>query len=570
MRRSSLSWLACTLVATGVLVGGAGSGRAADDLLASNSLAGNWKVVVLSSGSIINVWLVKIEGKGGKLKGELLSAGLQNFKQSKLDKFRADSQGVHLTFRLAGNEFEVVAHPPRGQKTPKLMLGSVSVGGQMEFVRLERTEDKELDAEKRPEQSEAGKAYFQAIRIQDKDERTKALKDIVTKHPKDPLAFNISVQLLSMAANEKDVKEEEVRSQADKALKIVAPYGPAMELQSFTQMAQVLMRSKKLASLAVDYARKAEKLLPESAPPSTRANVLRTLATALQKAGKKDEAKDVKTQLAKLDKVLDEEFLKTAIPFKPKMFEGRKAKSDRAAVVELFTGAQCPPCVAADVAFDGMIKTYKPRDVILLQYHLHIPGPDPLTNKETEARAKYYKINYTPFLLVNGKQVEGVGGGKQNGKAMYDKVRTTVDEQLEEKPQGGLKLTADRKGDTIELTADVSGLKKTGDDVRLRFVIVEDVARYLGRNGQRLHHHVVRALPGGLDGMALTKKSGQHKVTVDLKEVAKGIEDYLKGRNFEEDDRRLGLKHLKAVALIQDNDSKEILQATQVNLSEDK
>ena len=45
------------------------------------------------------------------------------------------------------------------------------------------------------------------------------------------------------------------------------------------------------------------------------------------------------------------------------------AKNDRAVLVELFTGSQCPPCVAADLAFDTLAKTYKPADAILLEYH---------------------------------------------------------------------------------------------------------------------------------------------------------------------------------------------------------
>ena len=57
--------------------------------------------------------------------------------------------------------------------------------------------------------------------------------------------------------------------------------------------------------------------------------------------------------------------------------------ANKVAVLELFTGAQCPPCVAADVAFDALEKSYKHTDLILLQYHMHIPGPDPLTNPDT-------------------------------------------------------------------------------------------------------------------------------------------------------------------------------------------
>ena len=55
--------------------------------------------------------------------------------------------------------------------------------------------------------------------------------------------------------------------------------------------------------------------------------------------------------------------------------------------MEIFTGAECPPCVAADVGFDALLKSYKPTEFIGLQHHLHIPGPDPLTNADTVARA---------------------------------------------------------------------------------------------------------------------------------------------------------------------------------------
>ena len=44
-------------------------------------------------------------------------------------------------------------------------------------------------------------------------------------------------------------------------------------------------------------------------------------------------------------------------------------------LVEVFTGAECPPCAAVDLAFDGLMKAYTPRDAILLQYHIHVPAP---------------------------------------------------------------------------------------------------------------------------------------------------------------------------------------------------
>src|SRR5262249_30169554 len=132
-----------------------------------------------------------------------------------------------------------------------------------------------------------------------------------------------------------------------------------------------------LADLALMYARQAEKMLTDKDPPGLRKKTLNLLATALEKGGKAEEAKAVKAKAEAIP------------PVTPTPFAGRKGKSQRVVLVELFTGAQCPPCVAADLAFDGLQKTYKPTEVVLLQYHLHIPRPDPLTNADTEERAAF-------------------------------------------------------------------------------------------------------------------------------------------------------------------------------------
>ncbi len=73
--------------------------------------------------------------------------------------------------------------------------------------------------------------------------------------------------------------------------------------------------------------------------------------------------------------------------------------------MELFTGTQCSACVAADVAFGALEQTYKPNELALIQYHMHIPGPIPLANAETQERWDYYakvhpdKILGTPTTI---------------------------------------------------------------------------------------------------------------------------------------------------------------------------
>ncbi len=562
MRRPLAGWWVGVLVAAGALVSGPGLLRAADE----SALAGNWKVIVLSGGQELTVWLIRIETKDGKDAAEILSTSFPRFKDSKVTKFRADDKSVHLVFAASGTTFDVSAHVPRGEKKPKKLLGSVSFGGQREFALMERTDVKKLpeDVQKNVVKSPAIDAFNKANRAEDAD-KDKAFVEIVKKYPSDPIAYYAAMQRLNLLTA-KEAKDTPLRTRAEEAVKMASHYGPEMKAQAQMQVAQALLRSDKGAAVAADFARQAEKALPASAPAAQRQGVMKVLASALRKAGKDDEVKKVEQQIAELDEVLDKEYLKTAVPFKPKPYPGRKGKNERVVVVELFTGAQCPPCVAADVAFDALLKRYKPDEVVLLQYHLHIPGPDALTNKASEDRAKFYNVEYTPFLLVDGKQLENVGGPKAFGKQMYEKVHKAVDKQLEEKADGRIKLTAKRDGDDVKLSADVSGLKNAGEDLRLRFVLVEDNARYVGRNGQRFHHHVVRALPGGAKGFALKEKSDKPTATVNLKELHKSLGDYLAKMRFGPDQRPVGLKHLKAVALIQNDKTKEIVQAAQVDV----
>ena len=136
--------------------------------------------------------------------------------------------------------------------------------------------------------------------------------------------------------------------------------------------------------------RKVVSALTDKAAGEVQWLAFRELRTALQKTGKSDELKALEVRFARLDTLLDKEYLAKMPPFKSDPFSGRKSKSNRVVVVvELFTGAQCQPCIAADLGFDGLEMSYKPSDVILLQYHLHIPSPDPLANADTKAALRF-------------------------------------------------------------------------------------------------------------------------------------------------------------------------------------
>jgi hypothetical protein len=533
---------------------------------AESPFADTWKMTILFPGSDLSLFLVKIAEKEGKLQGEVLSTGIERFKDSKVESVQLTGNGALQTaIQGGGLSFAFAAYPAKGEDRPKKVLGSVSFQGQRFFAAMERSDLKELDPKTANvpsgEANELGKAMQKTGK-----ERQTALQEFLDKNAGSPaLAYLASQELLSDLAKS-DAAEADVRGLADKMVKLAAAYGPEMQSQATLEVARRLAGFEKTAPVAVDYARQAEKMLDKSATAEEQLAVLKTLSTALTKSKKEAEAKELVPRLAKLEEELDKEYLNNAIPFKPEPFGGRNGKSSRVVVVELFTGAQCPPCVAADVAFDAVLASYKPTDLVLLQYHLHIPGPDALTNKDTEARADFYGVQATPTLFIDGKEGPPLGGPKAGGKRSYDTLTRALTMPLESDARAKLQVQAERKDDAITIHAEVSDLDKPGEDIRLRLVLVEDMARYVGRNGQRFHHHVVRALPGGTDGLPLKESASKQDVKVDLKELNKTLNDYLTEHKFDADARPLELKHLKVVALVQNNKTKEILQAAQVDV----
>ena len=86
--------------------------------------------------------------------------------------------------------------------------------------------------------------------------------------------------------------------------------------------------------------------------------MLKARAAGQANAGISAAAKEaLALRLAQAEEILDREYRAKVPPFKVEAFPGRNAKSDRAVMLELFTGTQCPPCVAASVAFDALHKT---------------------------------------------------------------------------------------------------------------------------------------------------------------------------------------------------------------------
>jgi hypothetical protein len=503
---------------------------------AESDLAGTWKVTILDQGEQPTLWLVQLVAKDGKWSGKVLARN-PNYKlpEASVEEVTVAEDRLRFTLKLGDESPSFESKLPR-EKTDAIR-GSMSLHGNLFPALLEMTA------------------------VQSLEDTYGLNKEVVAKGGGDLRFFNAATELLR-EAGEKKAKPEEVRGWAEKAYKAAEAYGPRWQQDIALQIAQALLRGDAFTDSALTYARRADRLMDARTPPGTQFRVLNTLVAALRKADKADELKEVEARLDKVD-----------ISVKAEKYEGRRAKSDRPILVELFTGAQCPPCVGADLAFDALANTYRPADVILLQYHLHVPGPDPLANPDTEARADFYsrEVEGTPTLLLNGRGLQGGGGTLEDAPTLYQGLRKLLNQLLEDAaPAAKLTATAVRKGSKVDVTAEVTDVLKADESLKLRLVLVEEQVRYAGGNQIRSHHHVVRAFPGGAKGVAIQNKTAKQSATVDLdqlrKDLTKYLADYGKENSFPNNDRPLELKNLKVVALLQSDKTKEVLQAIQVDV----
>ncbi|HVL15614.1 MAG TPA: hypothetical protein VM529_23790, partial [Gemmata sp.] len=113
-------------------------------------------------------------------------------------------------------------------------------------------------------------------------------------------------------------------------------------------------------------------------------------------------------------------------------------------------------------------------------------------------------------MFIGGKLGPAGGGPAAAAEGKYTSFRKQIEEGLEKAPgvKLGLTLAKGEKGGFTAKAA-VSELEMPGDKVMLRFALAEERIRYTGGNGIRYHHMVVRSMPGGAKGFALTKKAAE-------------------------------------------------------------
>ncbi|MCH9656415.1 MAG: hypothetical protein K0U86_19975 [Planctomycetes bacterium] len=246
-------------------------------------------------------------------------------------------------------------------------------------------------------------------------------------------------------------------------------------------------------------------------------------------------------------------------------------KGNRVSLVELFTGASCPPCVAADLATGVIEASFPHSKVIVLRYHQHIPAPDPLTNTDSEARFILYNHGGTPSTNLNGQVIPGVAGGVEQVDSSYKQILEALIPTLSETTDVKIDLSAVARDGKLELKANVAGTEKIKEPLRLVAVLAEDELHYKAPNGINIHDMIVRSMLSEPNGFPAVDGKLSLNKTVPLNDFKGRLTDYLSafeersGANFT--GAPLGLEKLHLVVFVQGELSKDVFQVASVPVS---
>jgi thiol-disulfide isomerase/thioredoxin len=247
------------------------------------------------------------------------------------------------------------------------------------------------------------------------------------------------------------------------------------------------------------------------------------------------------------------------LPFHPTEFKATQEWHGKTVLAELFTGSECPPCVASDMGFDGLIEAYSQEYLVILEYHLPIPRPDPIMNEATRARAIYYNVNSTPTAYIDGGEKISGGGPRTHAKAKFEEYSAEINARMYEMPRVKLSVRATREGDEIRVNA---SFDKEISSTDYNLVLVEEEVKYTGENGILFHKKVVRdfktVMPGEVkdNNFIFNILDAENRGAQRLAEYEKEI-----GFSFEEKHFKIDRTRLQVVFFVQDRSSRMVYNA---------
>jgi len=247
------------------------------------------------------------------------------------------------------------------------------------------------------------------------------------------------------------------------------------------------------------------------------------------------------------------------IPFKTEPFKPTTEGKGKTVLAELFTGSECPPCVAADLGFDGIIEAYGSKCVAVVEYHLPIPRPDPMMNMATRARAQLYGVRSTPSTFFDGENKRSGGGNRQMAEEKYKEYSAEVKARIDSDPRVRLKVSAKLVGDSVEVEFSADKDMPLAD---YNLALVQKEEKYQGGNRIVFHKMVVRDFLT-LDAAAVKARVARFSIPQAEQDAETRLSELEKERGFifKERHSQIDRQDLLAVFFLQDKDTKQVYNA---------
>ena len=251
------------------------------------------------------------------------------------------------------------------------------------------------------------------------------------------------------------------------------------------------------------------------------------------------------------------------LPFHPEPFSLKENWNGKAVLAELFTGSECSPCVAVDLAFDALIERYDSKYLVVLVYHLPIPGPDPMMNTYSNRRQSFYNVRSTPQTFFDGALKYKGGGSLTVAKEKYDDYISFIDPIISSQVKAQLAVSAELEEDSVKVTWSSDD---DFEDVFYNFALVQNEVNFTGRNGIPIHKMVVRDFKTYTKKYVL-KSEEKPEMKFSLPNAEKYAENVLleiekqRGFKFKELHHKIDRTQLKVVLFLQDKDSLHVYNA---------
>ena len=220
------------------------------------------------------------------------------------------------------------------------------------------------------------------------------------------------------------------------------------------------------------------------------------------------------------------------------------AQNQKIVVLECFTSTTCGPCASANPALDNLINNNTDK-LVAVKYHVNWPSAgDPMNlhnPSEVASRVSYYSINAVPWSVGDGTWLGNSSSVNQNLVNQWAAVESPIDMRMT--------YYLNDAQDTINVIVmgrATSAIEST--HLRLQIAVIEKTMEYAtapGPNGERIFHNVMKKMLPNANGTSIN---------------AMQIGDYFAYKYSWALANVMDINELTAVAWLQDNDSKVILQ----------